>query len=115
MEDYAEQLPEEANDFLNRVRASAQRMSEIIDDLLNLSRVTRTTMQAGSENLSQLTQKIADGLQQSDPARVVKFNIAPDIKANGDPRLLQIALENLLNNAWKFTSKQADVMIDFGS
>jgi PAS domain S-box-containing protein len=115
MEDYAEQLPEEANDFLNRVRASAQRMSEIIDDLLNLSRVTRTTMQAGSVNLSQLTQKIADGLQQSDPARVVKFNIAPDIKANGDPRLLQIALENLLNNAWKFTSKQADVMIEFGS
>lgn len=115
LEDYADLLPEAGRSHLKRVCASAQRMAELIDDLLNLSRVTRAVFEPGPVDLSLLAQNIASELQRSEPGRAVEFNIAPNLIASGDARLLQIVLENLLNNAWKFTSKQAQAQIEFGS
>ena len=115
LEDYADQLPAEGQSHLKRVRAATQRMAELIDDLLNLSKVTRASMKLVPVDLSQLAQRIVAELQRSQPERRVNFNIAPKLKARGDPGLLQAVLENLLNNAWKFTSKREQAEIEFGS
>ena len=115
LEDYSELLPPEGRNFLERVRSSAQRMAELIDDLLNLSKVTRASMKLVSVDLSQLAQGIAAELQRTHAERRLSFNITPNLKAYADPNLLQIVLENLLNNAWKFTSKREQAKIEFGS
>jgi len=115
LEDYADQLPAEGQDHLKRVRAATQRMAQLIDDLLNLSKVTRAPMKLVSVDLSQLARGIVAELQQTQPERSVDFNIAPNLKALGDPSLLQAMLENLLNNAWKYSSKQEHAQIEFGS
>ena len=115
LEDYSELLPSEGRNFLERVRSSAQRMAELIDDLLNLSKVTRASMKLVSVDLSQLAQGIAAELQRTHAERRMSFNITPKLKVYGDPNLLQIVLENLLNNAWKFTSKREQAKIEFGS
>jgi len=114
LEDYGDQLPIEGHDYLERVRSSAQRMATLIDDMLNLSRVTRARLQVRLTNVSGLVETIARELQSSQPERKATFSIASDIKAEADPRLLQIALENLLQNAWKFTSKTEHAQIEFG-
>lgn len=114
LEDYSEQLPDEGKGYLERVRAAAQRMAVLIDDLLNLSRVTRTALQPKFINLSQMVEEIARSLRESQPNRQVTFSITPDLMVEGDPRLLHIVLENLLSNAWKFTSRQAEPVIEFG-
>jgi light-regulated signal transduction histidine kinase (bacteriophytochrome) len=90
-------------------------MADLIDDLLNLSRVTRAPMNLVAVNLSKLAEAVAAELQQNHPERNVRFKIVPNLKAGGDPRLLQIVLENLLNNAWKYSSKQREAEIEFGS
>jgi len=90
-------------------------MAELIDDLLNLSKVTRASMKLVSVDLSQLAQGIAAELQRTHAERRLSFNITPNLKAYADPNLLQIVLENLLNNAWKFTSKREQAKIEFGS
>ena len=115
LEDYGELLPTEGHNFLERVRSSAQRMAELIDDLLNLSKVTRASMKLVPVDLSQLAQGIAVELQRTQPERRVNINITPNLKARGDPGLLQAVLENLLNNAWKFTAKREQAEIEFGS
>lgn len=115
LEDYSELLPAEGRNFLERVRSSAQHMAELIDDLLNLSKVTRASMKLVSVDLSQLVQGIAAELQRTHAERRLSFNITPNLKAYADPNLLQIVLENLLNNAWKFTSKREQAQIEFGS
>jgi PAS domain S-box-containing protein len=114
LEDYGEQLPDEGKGYLERVRAAAQRMATLIDDLLNLSRVTRTALQPKFINLSKMVEEIAGSLQEGQPDREVTFSIMPDLMVEGDPRLLHIVLENLLSNAWKFTSKQDHPVIEFG-
>ncbi len=114
LEDYSEQLPDEGKSYLERVRAAAQRMAVLIDDLLNLSRVTRTQLQPKFINLSHMAEEIAQSLQESEPGRQVTFSITPDLMVEGDPHLLRIVLENLLSNAWKFTSKQEKPVIEFG-
>lgn len=114
LEDYSEQLPDEGKNYLERVRAAAQRMAALIDDLLNLSRVTRTALQPKFINLSKIVEEIAQSLQESQPGRQVTFSIMPDLMVEGDPHLLHIVLENLLSNAWKFTSKQEKTVIEFG-
>ena len=114
LDDYKDQLPPEAQDFLNRVRGAAQRMAALIDDLLELSRITRAAVEKQPVDISALAQSIAEELQQSDLERNVKFVIAPNLKAECDSRLLRIAMVNLMNNAWKFTSKKKDAWIEIG-
>jgi PAS domain S-box-containing protein len=114
LEDYGEQLPSEGRQYLERVRAATQRMAVLIDDLLNLSRVTRTPLQPRFINLSKMAEEITHTLQETDPDRQVAFSITPDLMVDGDPHLLHQVLENLLSNAWKFTSKQEHTIIEFG-
>jgi PAS domain S-box-containing protein len=115
LEDYGDQLPAEGQNHLMRVRAATQRMGQLIDDLLNLSKVTRAAMKLVSVDLSGLARGIAAELQRTQPERRVNFKITPNLKARGDPNLMQAALENLLNNALKFTAKRQQAEIEFGS
>src|SRR5437667_108902 len=115
LEDYAAQLGEAGQDSLRRVRAATQRMGILIDDLLKLARVTRAEIRAEPVDLSDLARDIAAELQRATPERLVEFAIAPHLKAQGDPRLLRVVLDNLLRNSWKYTAKQARPRIEFGS
>jgi PAS domain S-box-containing protein len=114
LEDYSEQLPDEGRDYLERVRSAAQRMAVLIDDLLNLSRVTRTPLQPKFINLSRMAEQIVQSLRENDPDRQVTFTAVPDLMVEGDPHLLHIVLQNLLSNAWKFTARQENAQIEFG-
>ncbi len=115
MEDYGEVLPEQGRSDLARVRKAAQYMAQLIDDLLNLSRVTRAPMKSDTVNLSKLAQGIIAELQRTHSGRRVKFTSVPNLNVRGDPHLLQVVLENLLNNAWKFSSKRERAEIELGS
>jgi PAS domain S-box-containing protein len=110
---YADKLDDKGKHYLQRIRAGTQRMGELIDDLLKLSRVTRSEMRRTEVDLSALVHNIAAELQQTQPERQVEWSIVPGLVANGDARLLRIALENLLNNAWKFTSSTIHPQIKF--
>jgi PAS domain S-box-containing protein len=114
LEDYGELLPEEGRNYLARVRVAAQRMGELIDDLLALSRVTRATAEQKRVDLSTVAEKILNELQHEQPDRRVTFSVAKGLIVRGDPQLLRIALENLLGNAWKFTSKIEHAQIEVG-
>lgn len=114
LEDYEDKLETEGKDYLRHVRAATQRMSQLIDDLLNLSRITRAEMCYAKVNLSTLAQEIAAELQKTEPDRQVEFVIGEDISAHGDTHLLRVVLENLLSNAWKFTAKHHRARIEFG-
>jgi light-regulated signal transduction histidine kinase (bacteriophytochrome) len=114
LEDCQDQLDSSGQDYLQRIRAATQRMGRLIDDMLTLARVTRSDMHPGSVDLSQIATHICKDLQQSQPARQVEFTIQPGLIAQGDAHLLQVLLENLLLNAWKFTSKHAQAKIEFG-
>lgn len=115
LEDYQDKLDSDGQDYLQRVRAASQRMSVLIDDLLNLSRVTRTEMQKEQLNLSAIAKSVAADLQTGEPDRAVEFVIAEDLFATGDSRLLRVAMENLLGNAWKYTSRHGRARIEFGA
>ncbi len=114
LEVYTNKLDEQGQDYLRRVRAASQRMGQLIDDLLALSRVTRSEMRREEVDLSALAQVVAAELQHSQPERQVEFVIAPGVVVNGDAGLLRVVLENLLGNAWKFTGKKAQARIEFG-
>ncbi len=114
LEDCQEQLDATGLDYLRRIRAATQRMGQLIDDLLTLSRVTRSDMHLESVDLSRLASHIFTILQQSQPDRQVEFVIPAGMVAQGDLHLLNVVLENLLNNAWKFTCKQTQSRIEFG-
>jgi light-regulated signal transduction histidine kinase (bacteriophytochrome) len=114
LEDYAANLDDQGKHYLQRVRAATQRMGELIDDLLQLSRVSRAEMRRETVNLSALAESVLEDLRRSDPARQVETGIQPGLEAKGDPQLLRIVLVNLLSNAWKFTSQQPAARIEFG-
>jgi PAS domain S-box-containing protein len=114
LEDCADALDEQGKSYLHRVRAAAQRMGSLIDDFLNLSKVTRSEIHVERLNMSNLARSIAAGLQKTQPERQVEFQIEDGLDATADARLLRIVLENLLGNAWKFTSKRAQATIEMG-
>ena len=115
LEDYADKLDEQGKDYLQRVRAASQRMAQLIDDLLNLSRVTRSDMRREPVDLSSMAQTIAEELKKTQPARRAEFIIEGGLVVSGDARLLKLVLENLLSNSWKFTAKHARARIEFGA
>jgi len=112
--DHGHQLDDEARSHMNRVRAATQRMAGLIDDLLNLARLTRTHLRWARVDLSSLAAQVVAELRRSDPDRTTPVHIAPDVIAHGDARLLTIVLENLLGNAWKFTKRHPDAEIWLG-
>jgi len=114
LEDYTEKLDETAQDYLKRLRNASQKMGELIDGILKLSRLTRGEMQYEKVNLSELAQEITTRLQEGQPERKVKFVITKDLTARGDVQLLRALMENLLGNAWKFTGKSPRAHIEFG-
>jgi PAS domain S-box-containing protein len=114
IEDYGKQLAPDATDLLQRARQASQRMSQLIDDLLNLSRVARAEMRRQQVNLSDIATSIAAELQKAEPERPIQWRIEPGIVVTGDDRLLRLVLENLLGNAFKFTRKKAVAEIEFG-
>lgn len=114
IEDYKESLDATGADYLRRVRAAAQKMGNLIDDMLKLSRVNRTEMNCAEVNLSEMAETILQELQESDPARQVVIKITSGLTAWCDAHLMKIALSNLLNNAWKYTSKTEKPCIEFG-
>jgi len=115
LEDYADRLDDPGKDHLARVRSASQRMAVLIDDLLNLSRVTRSEMHVGPLDLSALATGIAEDLQKRDPERRVEFAITPGLRVSADPGLMRVVLQNLLDNAWKFTGKRPDARIEVGT
>ena len=114
LEDYADKVGEQGKDYLNRVRSSSQRMAQLIDDLLNLSRVTRAEMHTEEVDLSEIAIAVARELKKTDPDRRVEFKIDREAIARGDARLLRVVIDNLLGNAWKYTSKHGSAKIGFG-
>ena len=114
MEDCADKLNAEDMDNLCRIRGASQRMGHLIDDLLNLSRMTRADMSRQTVDLSKIAKEVVNELRAGDPGRSVDLSIAEGLTAEGDPRLLRIALNNLFANAWKFTSKCPQARVEFG-
>ncbi len=104
-EDYGHCLNATAHDYLRRVRANAQHMSDLIDELLALSRITRAVCRPERVDLSALAKEVAAELGAADPARRVEWDIQPGVSAQGDRVLLASAMRHLLGNAWKFTAR----------
>ncbi|MBW8848402.1 MAG: HAMP domain-containing protein [Burkholderiales bacterium] len=114
LEDYGDRLDEEARDSLQRIRAASQRMGRLIDELLGLARVTRAELRIQKVDLSAMAREMAAALARGQPERRVRWEIDDGITVQADRELIQIALQNLLDNAWKFTGKTADAVIRVG-
>jgi len=115
IEEHAERLGPVARQHLQRVREGAQHMAQLINDLLQLSRVAQRDLTPGRVNLSALARLIVADLKVADPTREVEVAIQGHVEVQGDDHLLRIALENLLSNAWKFTAKTPRAKIEFGA
>ena len=114
-EELGDALPDEAARYLEKIRSSTQRMGQLIEDLLNLSRLSRADLRPVPLDLSAMARQVVDVLRQRTPDREVEVNIWEDIKAVGDPRLVRIVMENLLDNAWKFTTGVERPAIEVGT
>ena len=114
MEDAADKVPESVLDNLKRVRAAAQRMGRLIDGLLMLSRLSRRELLVEKVDMGGLVRMILQDYQRNEPTREVSMVVEDGVQADGDPELLRIVLQNLVDNAWKFTSKKDGAMIEFG-
>jgi two-component system, NtrC family, sensor kinase len=115
IEDYGDRLSAEAQHYLHRIRAAAQRMAALIDDLLLLSSISRTHVHRESVDLSSLAQTVADELRTHTSDRMVDFQIEAGLSAHADRGLIRVLLDNLLGNAWKFTVRTADARIEFSA
>jgi signal transduction histidine kinase len=114
LEFHADKLNDEGRVFLSRIDNSARRMCDLVEDLLNFSRLTRVEMQLQEVDLSSMISGLTGELLTRDSGRVVDFIIAPGVRAQCDPTLIRAALMNLLENAWKFTRKHATAAVEFG-
>jgi PAS domain S-box-containing protein len=114
LENYKDRLDEQGQHYLERLSAASERMAELIDDLLLLSHVARVELKKSKVDLTALARSIMQELQKTQPERQVEFVLAPGLAASGDPNLMRTLLENLLSNAWKFTSKKPQARIEFG-
>jgi signal transduction histidine kinase len=113
-EDYAEAVDAVGKDYIGRVRAGVQRMGQLIDALLQLSRITRAELVREDFDMREIAEAVVEGLRAADSEGRVEFRIGGGPVANGDPKLLRVALENLLGNAVKFSSKKDRAMVEFG-
>ena len=114
LNDYSEKLDAEGQEYLRLVRAGCQRMSQLIDDLLQLSRLARAPMSHEAVDLTEMAREIIFDLRTRDPKRVVRCEIAAGLVTVGTPSLLQAAVRNLIENAWKFTGQRAEAIIEIG-
>ena len=115
LEDHADKLDTKGKDYLRRVRDSAQRMGELIDDLLLLSRVGRAELKRDRVDLATIARTVAEELKKSDPGRQVTLSIENELFVEADGGLIRVVLDNLLGNAWKFTSKALEARIEVGA
>jgi len=113
-DNYSVGLDEQGKDYIERLIASSKRMGELIEDILRLSRINRSEMHFETVDLSELAKAIANDLHKSAPERKVEFIIPPEIIVDADRNLMRVVMENLMSNAWKFTSKHASARIEFG-
>lgn len=114
LQDYAADLPAEAQHYVDRVRAGAQRMNQLIDDLLALSRISRSELHLEEVDVSGLAGVVLQELTSADPERRVESEIERDVRLRADPRQLRVVLENLLGNSWKFSAKRPRTHIAVG-
>jgi signal transduction histidine kinase/ferredoxin len=114
MEEYEDKLDDDGKDHLRRMRAAAGKMAQLIDALLDLSRLTRAELKRVKTDLSSLAHGAVDELRRSEPGRRVVFVAAEGVTAEGDPAMLRAVFENLIGNAWKFTAKTENAQIEFG-
>ncbi|MEI6608947.1 MAG: PAS domain S-box protein [Deltaproteobacteria bacterium] len=115
LEDYKKNLDDTGRNYLERIRKATQNMGQLIDDMLKLSRVTSANLRLEPLDLSNMFREIIEKSQENDPARIADIIIQEGIIIDGDPTLMHIALTNLIENAWKFTGKEARTKIEFGS
>ncbi len=115
LESYGGRLDERGQHFLTRIRAGAQRMAELIDDLLELSRVGRAELRRETIDLGELARAVFVELQRQDPERAVTFEAAAGMHVEADARLMRVVFENLLGNAWKFTGRTTDPRVELGA
>lgn len=114
LEDFPDEVPDEAKRYLARIRAATLRMGQLIEDLLNLSRVSRGSLERVAVDVSELARQVVQEIRQHDADRVVEVSIWDGMDVQADQRLLRAALENLLGNAWKFTAKSEHARIEVG-
>ena len=115
LEDYADRLDDIGQQYLRYVRESAQQMAELIDNLLSLSRILRSELVRGPLDLTSIAHEVTGRLRRQNPKQAVSVVVADGLLAEGDARLLTVVFENLLGNAWKFSSKRADATIEVGA
>lgn len=115
MKDYGDLFDDQAKDYFMRVKNASQHMGHLIDDLLKLARISRIELHLDEINLSSIAQSIASELKESDPERKVDFYIQDDMIAKGDLNLMQIALRNMFDNAWKYSKNKNHTIIEFGT
>ena len=115
LEDYYDNLDDKAKEYIDRIRNATSKMDELIDSMLNLSRITRLEIKYDKSNLSLLAKEIMENLKNTDKKRKTKFIIQKDIFVEADVHLIRILLDNLLGNAWKFTCKNDTTIIELGA
>ena len=113
-EEYADKLDEEGRSYLQRVRKAVSRMGDLIDDLLQLARITRAEIRKEVVDITALARAVSADLAQSHPDRTVEVTVSEGLQAEADLRLMRVALENLIGNAWKFTGRTRDAVIEVG-
>ena len=114
LEDFPADVPEDARRYLNRIRTSTLRMAQLIEDLLNLSRVSRGELLHQEVDVAEIARQVVQDLRHREPGRNVEVSIWDSMHAHGDSKLLRVALENLIGNSWKFSSKAEHPQIEIG-